>query len=177
MSTFDLNDSVRSRAVASGGRHAVVRRMAGHDRLAFWRPAALLSVLLLGAMLVASEHTRPQNPGPAVASFHSAPYGQPPRDTDGGDGYLASAPTGAPRLAFDGRIEDIAMHWGFATPPHAWIERVYTLPLSHWMQDGTPLPAVPARLHVLFGAALLTIAGASLMLGRRLGNFRLPAGG
>jgi hypothetical protein len=43
------------------------------------------------------------------------------------------------------------------------------------LQQGQSLPATatPAELNLLFGAALLLLALASLMVGRRLGN--LPA--
>jgi Ca-activated chloride channel family protein len=68
-----------------------------------------------------------------------------------------------------GETVDPAIVPGALPAPDTLMQRI-ALPQSLQQGQSLPATATPAELHLLFGAALLLLALASLMVGRRLGN-------
>jgi Ca-activated chloride channel family protein len=113
-------------------RLATRRREAARDIFAFWRALAILSLLLLGAMVLVSAAARAQDPGPTspdARSFDDRPHGLLFRSEDGREGFLAPTLATEVRVAINGTVERVTVRQHFINPSNAWLEGVYIFPL------------------------------------------------
>ncbi len=118
----------------SGRRLAIRRRDAALNLLDFWRSLALLSLLVLAAMLLLSAPARSQalDPAPsgsAPGSSDDMPHGLLFRDADGQSGFLAPTLATEVRMSVSGTVERVTVRQHFINPSNAWLEGVYIFPL------------------------------------------------
>jgi Ca-activated chloride channel family protein len=110
----------------------VRRRDAARNLSAFWRSLAVLSLLLLGALLLLPGQARSQEQGgqrSGARSFDDAPHGLLFRAADGRNGFLAPTLATEVRMAINGTVQRVTVRQHFINPSNAWLEGVYIFPL------------------------------------------------